>query len=493
MKKIIILQVFLFCLCGFLKAQFAQDYPFKTYVDNSGFLYVTGDTVISETTKLIKTKKFNGQLQLVWERSYNNPFGNDRGMDVIVEEDIPYNVYVTGYVYDNAKQRNSIITIKHDGITGNIIWTKKVDDYRESKGYGIALDEAQNVYVGGYITGEKNKKDFLAIKYDLDGNREWLNTSNFSRFIEDDVATDILVDEGFVYLMGYAYQGPDYMNDLLLVSYEKSGAFSSSRFYKKTNTDEYPTGFAFANLSRSPITKSRTVVIGHSDNPANNNVSDILTICFNNDMMTNVLWSDVYNNDIYNGNDIATAVTANKQGTQIYVTGYSENGSTGKDFVTIKYRVSEKNREWVNFFDYPSKTPGNDRASSVLIKEDSLYVTGSCDRAPNGFWMVKYPVSGSNPPVNESWSNTFIPSFLNGREPGTYNSASILGMDSTGNIINFYMGWNNEFKSYAAQKFDPNGNVLYTLDPDLKNSLSIPGINKANLKKTNIKTEQLKD
>ncbi|MBK6539277.1 MAG: hypothetical protein IPG09_16495 [Ignavibacteria bacterium] len=44
----------------------------------------------------------------------------------------------------------------------------------------------------------------------------------------------------------------------------------------------------------------------------------------------NVLWSDVYNNEIYNGNDIATAVTVNKQGTQIYVTGYSENGSTGK-------------------------------------------------------------------------------------------------------------------------------------------------------------------
>ncbi|MBK9405162.1 MAG: hypothetical protein IPN57_11610 [Ignavibacteria bacterium] len=493
MKKIILLQVFLFCLCGLLNAQFAQDYPFKTYVDNSGFLYVTGDTVIDETTKLIKTKKFNDRLQLVWERSYNNPFGNDKGMDIIVEEDIPHNVYVTGYVYDNAKQRNSIVTIKHDAINGNIIWTKTVDDFRESKGFGITLDQAQNIYVGGYITGEKDRKDFLSIKYDRFGNQEWLNTSNFSRFLEDDVATDILVDEGFVYLMGYAYQGPDYMNDLLLVSYEKSGAFSSSRFYKKAGTDDYPTGFTFANLSRSPITKSRTVVIGHSDNVTQSNVSDILTICFNNDLLTNVLWSDVYNNEIYNGNDIATAVTVNKQGTQIYVTGYSENGSTGKDFVTIKYRVSEKNREWVNFFDYPSKTPGNDRASSVLIKDDSLYVTGSCDRAPNGFWMVKYPVSGSNPPVNESWSNTFIPSFLNGREPGTYNSASILGMDSTGNIINFYMGWNNEFKSYAAQKFDPNGNVLYTLDPDLKNSLSIPGINKANLKKTNIKKEQLKD
>ncbi|MGB4851646.1 MAG: hypothetical protein WBQ38_04955, partial [Ignavibacteria bacterium] len=109
MKKIILLQVFLFCLCGFLKAQFAQDYPFKTYVDNNGFLYVTGDTVINETTKYIKTKKFDDQLRQVWENTFINPFGNDKGMDVIVEGDFPYNVYVTGFVYDNAKQRNSIV------------------------------------------------------------------------------------------------------------------------------------------------------------------------------------------------------------------------------------------------------------------------------------------------------------------------------------------------------------------------------------------------
>ncbi|MBS1553063.1 MAG: hypothetical protein JST15_13440, partial [Bacteroidetes bacterium] len=50
MKKIILLQAILFCLCGITRAQFANDYPFKTYVDNSGFLYVTGDTVINETT-----------------------------------------------------------------------------------------------------------------------------------------------------------------------------------------------------------------------------------------------------------------------------------------------------------------------------------------------------------------------------------------------------------------------------------------------------------
>lgn len=493
MKKIILLQAILFCLCGITRAQFANDYPFKTYVDNSGFLYVTGDTVINETTKLIKTKKFNGQLQLVWERSYINPLGNDRGMDIIAEEDYPNNVYVTGYVYDNAKQKNRIVTIKHDGITGNIIWTKTVDDHRESKGYGIAMDESQNIYVAGYITGEKNRKDFLAVKYDRFGNREWLNTTNFSKFLEDDIATDILVDEGFVYLMGYAYQGPEYRNDLLLVTYGKTGDFSSGRFYRKPGSDEYPSGFAFANISRDIRNKSRTVVIGHSDNAAQSNISDILTICFNNDQLTSVLWSDVYNNELHNGNDVATAVTVNKPAGQIFVTGYSDNGSTGKDFVTIKYNVSEKNREWVKFFDYPSEVSGNDRASSVLVKGDSLYVTGSCDRAPNGFWMVKYPVTGSNPPVNESWSNTFIPSFLNGREPGTYSSAAVLGMDSAGNTINFYMGWNEGFRSYAAQKFDPVGNVLYTLDPDLKNSQNIPGINKWSKRKNEMKREQMND
>ncbi len=60
------------------------------------------------------------------EKSFENPIGNDKGMDVIVDEVFPYNVYVTGYIYDNGKQRNSIITIKYDAINGNIIWTKKL-------------------------------------------------------------------------------------------------------------------------------------------------------------------------------------------------------------------------------------------------------------------------------------------------------------------------------------------------------------------------------
>lgn len=492
MKNLLFVLFSLILMVNISNAQFAQDYPFKTYVDNAGNLYVTGDTLNSTNNTFdIFVKKISSSQGQSWYKDYENPYGNDKGMDVIV--DTYGDVYISGYFRNGNSGKNNVVTIKFEGVNGDILWSKSIDDRKESKGYGITLDNENNIYVGGYITGEKDRKDFLAIKYDLDGNQEWINTSNFSRFLEDDVATDILVDEGFVYLMGYAFQGPDYLNDLLLVSYDKNGSFSSSKFYKKTKTDDYPTGFAFANLSRSPITKSRTVVIGHSDNPTSNNVSDILTICFDNDLLTNVLWSDVYNNNLYNGNDVATAVTANKQGTQIYVTGYSDNGSTGKDFVTIKYRVSEKNREWVNFFNYPSATPGNDRASSVLVKDDSLYVTGSCDRAPNGFWLVKYPLSGSNPPINESWSNTFIPSFLNGRKPGTYSSAAVLGMDSFGNVINFYMGWNEEFRSYAAQKFDPDGNLLYTLDPDLKNSLNIPGINKESKRRKDLRREQLND
>ncbi len=59
---------------------------------------------------------------------------------------------------------DNLITIKYEAIHGDTLWSKKVDDYRESKGFGIALDEAQNIYVGGYITGEKNRKDFLAFR-----------------------------------------------------------------------------------------------------------------------------------------------------------------------------------------------------------------------------------------------------------------------------------------------------------------------------------------
>ena len=331
-------------------------------------------------------------------------------------------------------------------------------------------------YVCGFIRG-RTSKDFLVLCYNRFGNLQWQRKYDNVTYHGDDVATDILVDDYFVYVMGYTYNGLSTRNDMMMVVYDKSGNFSSRSIYEKKG-NEYPTGFILSEVSRSPWVKSRTTSTGFSDNVINHGTRDFLTITFNNDLNSNVLWAKTYDN--INDNDVPTAVTSYRKGntSSVYVTGYTRNTSSLYDFVTIRYDQKTGNEDWVKFFDYPSSTPGNDRASSLLVYNDSLVVSGSCSSSPNGFATIKYALNGNNPPGIESWSKTYMPSFLAERNPDQYSAVSILHEGGNGNITAFFMGWNETFRDYAAQMYDANGNVIYTLDPDEENSIHFRNTNK---------------
>jgi len=482
MKKLILVVSLMICICKTSQAQFPQNYPFKTYIDENGFLYITGDTTIEGGYKNVIVKKYHGTNR-EWKFVLTTPATYDRGMDIIVDNTIDHNVYITGYVFNSRYNVNNITTLKLSGTNGALIWSKTTEAKSDSKGFGIALDDGNNVYVGGFINHPEDNthKNFLTIKYDLDGNQEWKKVYDNNIYHSDDVATDILVDDGFVYLMGTTYQGQGYLNDIMLATYEKSGNFLSNTVYIKKNSNEIPTGFIFTNPGRRtvPVAKSRTTVTGVSDFPSQViNSSDYLTINFNDDSLSTVKNAWIFNNE-YNGEDVATAIVAGKNGI-IYVTGYTDNGNNNYDFATIKYNTNLEKQEWVKYFNYPSAAPGNDRASSLLIHNDSLFITGPCERAPNGFWTESYSLLTNGYPINSEWSNTFIPSFLNGRNPNEYQAAAVLGKDSSGNILNFVMGWNNNFQSYAAQMYDVNGNIIYTMDSDLQNSISFSGYENLN-------------
>ena len=283
MKKLILFIGLMFCICNMSKAQFPQNYPFKTFVSNDGNLYITGDSLnIQNNTFDIFIRKINSLGAEQWNTKYISPEGNDRGMDIIVDP-ISFDVFVTGYVFNSRYNVNNITTLKLNGTNGELIWSKTTEAKSDSKGFGIALDDGNNVYVGGYINyeGDNTHKNFLSIKYDIDGNQEWKKVYDNNIYHYDDIATDILVDDGFVYLMGTTYQGQGYLNDIMLATYGKSGIFLSKTVYLKKNSNEIPTGFIFTNPGRRtvPVAKSRTTVTGVSDFPSPAiNSSDYLTI-----------------------------------------------------------------------------------------------------------------------------------------------------------------------------------------------------------------------
>lgn len=475
MKKLFVILILTvnFYFVNLTKSQVPSDFPFKTTIDNEGYLFVTGTS--SAHRLLVQKFSLNGSNEPIWSKEFENPYGNDKGMDIQVDSQFPNNVIVTGYVFDNKFEKNKAIILNLNRESGNMNWSRIIPINNSSEGLGIYINQEQDIFICGYAQG-RTGKDFLAAKYDIDGNFQWLKTLDNTNYRGDDVATDILVDGGFVYLMGHTFNGSVTQQDLMMVTYTKEGNFVSKSIYPKKG-NEYPTGFVFSMLSLDSRNKSRTSSTGFTDNATYHNTRDFITITFDDDSLSSVKWINTFNNSISNDNDIPTAITSYKKGTgsSVFVTGYSKNSVSGYDFTTIKYDGITGEQQWVKYFDYPSAVHGDDRASSILVRNDSLLISGSCAMSPNGFATIKYPLTGNNPPGIESWSNTFIPSFLTGRNPDDYYSSSILHPDATGNIVAVFMGWNESFQNFAAQTYDPMGNVLHTLDPDIKNSISFKG------------------
>jgi len=89
------------------------------------------------------------------------------------------------------------------------------------------------------------------------------------------------------------------------------------------------------------------------------------------------------------GTDIAVDADGN-----VYVTGRSEGGMSGLDYVTIKYS-REGIQEWIQRYD---GTGGGDDAASAILLDDqgNVYVTGYSEGIGTGsdYATVKYNSSG---------------------------------------------------------------------------------------------------
>ena len=200
--------------CNSVKSQIPEDYPFKTYLDTADNLYVTGQNGEFD----IETTKFPGtSTNYEWSVGHLNP-GFDRGMDLAL--DAEENVYVSGFL-QSQNGYTDLCLLRHNKVQGTISMVKVLNFPKEDKFYGIAR-EGDYFYAAGFKT-TRNLKDFFLVKFNLDGDTIWTRTFNNSDYNRDDVATDILVDNNFVYAIGYTYKGEGFKNVIILYTCDRHG------------------------------------------------------------------------------------------------------------------------------------------------------------------------------------------------------------------------------------------------------------------------------
>jgi hypothetical protein len=186
-------------------------------VDTSGNVYVTGQSFGVGVDFDYATVKYNADGQEQWVARYNGPVNFDDHATAIAV-DSSGNVYVTGRS-PGLDTGDDYVTIKYNS-TGQQQWLARYngpgsDGNLTDAAWAVAVDDSGNVYVTGQSVGAGTDDDYATIKYNPDGQEQWVARYNGPGNLGD-VAYAIAVDKaGNIYVTGGSIgsdSGVDYTN-----------------------------------------------------------------------------------------------------------------------------------------------------------------------------------------------------------------------------------------------------------------------------------------
>ncbi len=195
-----------------------KDRAWALAVDGSGNVYVTGDSGEgSPNLSDYVTVKYDASAVQQWVAHYHNAYDYATALAL----DASGNVYVTGYSYRSGTYYD-YATVKYDP-RGKQRWATRYhggigDDFA----YALAVEAAGNVYVTGESVGAGTGSDYATVKYDFRGKQGWVGRYNGPGNASD-VANDIAVDAaGNVYVTGES-RGSDLIDDFATVKFNAQG------------------------------------------------------------------------------------------------------------------------------------------------------------------------------------------------------------------------------------------------------------------------------
>ena len=380
---------------------------------------------------------------LNWSTKFN---GKANGNDAItaMATDASGNVYVTGYA-DNGTTGTDYVTIKYNN-QGVKQWTATYDGAGSGNDYANAIctDKAGNIYVTGTsdaLVGGFINDNAVTIKYNSNGDQLWVavfdghsHANDGARAIKTDNAGNVYITGNTTFRDSGAYGNIDY----LTVKYNTSGVQQWASTYNGTG----PVGDQTDSANAIALDASGNVyVTGMSEGNVSghgNLFEDYLTIKY--DASGNQLWTARFNGAAKRI-DEAYAIATDKQG-NAYVTGLSTDD--GYEFATIKYNSSGI-QQWVQTY---QGAGGTALGIAIAVDDNSnVYVTGSDDAKPNNedIYTIKYNTSGQ-----QQWASRY--------DGGDNDDANALVLDKYGNVYVTGYSWNADTgPDMITLKYNNNG------------------------------------
>jgi hypothetical protein len=406
----------------------SNDWANALAVDNSGNVYVTGDSYGSGGNSDYATIKYSGAGVPLWTNRFNGA-GNSSDSACALAVDGSGNVYVTGYSTGSGSGCD-YATIKYSG-AGVPVWTNWFNGVANGGDFATALavDGNGNVYVTGYSTGSGSGYDYATIKYSSAGVAVWTNWFNGAGNSYD-YANALAVDgSGNVYVTGDSY-GSGGNSDYATIKYSGAGMpMWTNRFNGAGNDNDRANSLAVDSSGNVYVTGTAVGSGGYFD---------YATIKYSTAGVP--VWTNWFNG-AGNGN-VATSLAVDGSG-NVYVTGTAQGSASAPNYATIKYS-SAGAPVWTNWFDGAAYY--DDWATSLAVDgSGNVYVTGYSFGFGGNYDYATVKYSGVGVPV---WTNRF-----NGA--GNYDDyPTSLAVDGSGNVyVTGYSTGSGSSRDYVTIKY----------------------------------------
>ena len=391
------------------------------------------------------------QTSVEWEQIHIPPDTGNVANAMVVAPD--GSVYITGqsmFSTNGGLTGWYWLTVKYDN-QGNLIWENIYQSEflsSDNKAFAIYLDEQGYIYVTGYGTAPLPHpwEQFLTIKYNQNGDVEWMATFN-SPFIDDvpmhDRAKHLVVDKhGYVYVTGICmvidFTTGHIHNDIGTVKYNPDGELVWSHIYgSEEEYDDEPVGIAVNK--EGDVFIAATVITPDTLGSK----SDFTVMMY--DRNGNLKWVDRYNSS-ENGDDRPFFLILDEEG-NVYVAGNQRpSRESDRDLYIAKYNTNGE-KLWEDVITQLNPSSGGGFYQLLIENNSFLYAIGEDSE---GNVLIKYDLDG-----NIQWKSNWDVS------SGAPFSASL---DSQGNIyvgVDIWLGPDHSPLAAMVAKFDSDGQMLW--------------------------------
>lgn len=406
-------------------------------LDDSGNIYVTGESEGGDGTWDYATVKYSASGVTLWAVRYGRIGGSEDAAQSIAVD--PHgHVYVTGT--STTSERSDIVTIKYDP-SGQEVWIAEFRDGQNliMTGQCLALSDSGYLYVGGTTgSGPDSTQNFVVIKYDSSGRQLWATEYGGPAHQSDEAVALAIDQSGNAYVTGYSNDAGMRTN-YATAKIRPEGIMAWAVRYKgSTNGADYVRAIAVNH-------QGRVYVTGQSDGPTY--YSQFTTVMYDSAGVQQ--WVDRYSRYDGSSGGEGRCIEIVPDGNAI-IAGVDYSGN--QDYCTIEYDSTGR-RRWIALYEGPK--PGYDHPFALAVdRGGKTYVTGMSESGSGSVFhgnrdmaTVKYAKSGV-----QEWVARFDGPGSSSDHPHT------AAVDGEGNVIVIGSSWQKgSDDDFLCLKYDKSG------------------------------------